>query len=490
MSSSNKNIICKQLVELQFSKNADAFVLQENANAWCLEQLVPAIVKKMERFSSVEDIIRFDKISVVIDDKSMMLDGGLADKIVSEIEQVIEAQLAGSMEQSSVVTITKEKSYLQALVFFLEKGYLPWWSNTKYSNTFYEQFEQLKSGNTNIEDVALLKSILTKVNVIRRLATADDRLLETVLYIITGKIHKASENLGFIYTLASLINREGEKRSFMIEAKSIMLENVLTDDSISFDEKNVKKLIFLLVNNYGGNVDDIIAFLEKEKIATVILNEKSPFLYEAIKKIKADQHFPNAETQKPANEKSADNIAGLKDHLQDASTSQEETDNEMYINNAGLIILAPFIERLFANIGIAENGAVNSKDLGVAMLHFLATGREEYAEFELVLPKILCGMVPSENIMIIEKIPPTFIREANELLLSVITHWDVLKDTSAEALQVSFLLRLGKLSFKKDAWLLQVEQKPYDMLLQQLPWSIGLIKLPWMQHLIKTEWIY
>lgn len=490
MSSSNKNIICKQLVELQFSNNADAFVLQESANAWCLEQLVPAIDKKMERFSSVEHIIKFDKISVIIDDTSMMLDGGLVDKIVSEIEQIIEAQLTGSMQQSSAVTITKEKSYLQALIYFLEKGYLPWWSNTKYSNTFYEQFEQLKSGNINIEDVALLKSILTEVNVIRRLATADDRLLETVLYIITGKTHKASETIGLIYTLASLINREGEKRSFIVEAKSIMLEDILTDANISFDEKYSKKLMFLLVNNYGGNVDDIIGFLERGRIATVLLSERFPVLYETIKKIKSAQHLPDTEPQKLAIEKSADNNARSNNHLHAASASLKETDSEMYINNAGLIILAPFIEKLFTNIGIAENGTVNSKDLGVAMLHFLATGREEYAEFELVLPKILCGMMPSENIMIIKKIPPTFITEANELLFSVINHWDVLKDTSVEALQVSFLLRPGKLSLKKDTWLLQVEQKPYDMLLQQLPWGIGLIKLPWMQHLIKTEWIY
>jgi hypothetical protein len=80
--------------------------------------------------------------------------------------------------------------------------------------------------------------------------------------------------------------------------------------------------------------------------------------------------------------------------------------------------------------------------------------------------------------------------EAKELLLSVIEYWAILKDTSAEGLQQSFLQRNGKLLFDNNEWLLQVEQKPYDMLLQNLPWNITITKLPWMKHMLKTEWIF
>ena len=75
------------------------------------------------------------------------------------------------------------------------------------------------------------------------------------------------------------------------------------------------------------------------------------------------------------------------------------------------------------------------------------------------------------------------------MLGSVIEHWVILKNTSIEGLRESFLQRNGKLTFANNEWLLQVEQKPYDMLLQSLPWNIGFIKLAWMNQILITEWI-
>ena len=80
--------------------------------------------------------------------------------------------------------------------------------------------------------------------------------------------------------------------------------------------------------------------------------------------------------------------------------------------------------------------------------------------------------------------------EANDLLLSVIEYWSILKDTTPDGLRESFLKRDGKLVFKNKEWLLQVEQKGYDMLLQHLPWNINMILLPWMKHLLKCEWAF
>jgi len=39
-----------------------------------------------------------------------------------------------------------------------------------------------------------------------------------------------------------------------------------------------------------------------------------------------------------------------------------------------------------------------------------------------------------------------------------------------------------------NGWLLQVEQKPVDVLVNHLPWGIGTIRLPWMQEILYTEW--
>jgi hypothetical protein len=55
-------------------------------------------------------------------------------------------------------------------------------------------------------------------------------------------------------------------------------------------------------------------------------------------------------------------------------------------------------------------------------------------------------------------------------------------------LQQTFIQRFAKLSKQEDAWILQVEQVAFDMLLQKLPWGYGMIKLPWMQYILRTEW--
>ncbi len=121
-------------------------------------------------------------------------------------------------------------------------------------------------------------------------------------------------------------------------------------------------------------------------------------------------------------------------------------------------------------------------------LHFAAEGTDTAAEWELVLPKILCGIdveTPTEthfSFLENEK------NEIHDLLVGVINNWPVLKNTSPGGLQETFLQRKGKLLWRRDQWLLQVETHAVDLLLDQLPWGIGFVKLPWMPHPIMTEW--
>ncbi len=109
----------------------------------------------------------------------------------------------------------------------------------------------------------------------------------------------------------------------------------------------------------------------------------------------------------------------------------------------------------------------------------------------MVLAKILCGLHPAFPVNTTEfTITTEQIEEVNGVLNSIIEYWSVLKDTSVQGLQESFLLREGKVVYVNNQWLLIVEQKPYDMLLQQLPWNISMLQLPWMKDILITEWVY
>jgi hypothetical protein len=162
----------------------------------------------------------------------------------------------------------------------------------------------------------------------------------------------------------------------------------------------------------------------------------------------------------------------------------------LYIRNAGLIIVAPFLPALFAKLELLDSDTITDVDKAVCLVHYLAVGTEVFGEFELGLPKVVCG-VEMKTVIDTGVVLEDFCKEeANNLLLSVVEHWSILKDTSVSGLQESFLQRDGKLIFNDNGWNLQVEQRPYDMLLQNLPWNISMIKLSWMPHLLRTEWVF
>jgi len=163
-----------------------------------------------------------------------------------------------------------------------------------------------------------------------------------------------------------------------------------------------------------------------------------------------------------------------------------------YIGNAGLIILHPFIPALFEALGYIQNRAFcdsTARDKAVQLLGYLAGGQTALPEYELVLPKLLCGMLPTHVTDRFVELTSVEKAEADHLLATVITHWSVLKNTSPDGLRANFLLRQGKLDWEQQEWRLRVSQEAYDMLLNSLPWGISLCRFSWMRWVIKTDWI-
>jgi len=167
----------------------------------------------------------------------------------------------------------------------------------------------------------------------------------------------------------------------------------------------------------------------------------------------------------------------------------------IYIDNAGLVLLHPFLPALLKEVRLLDNGrwaAAHAPYSVLYILEFLVTGREgaldNMPEFNLSLNKILCGMDPSAVIPPPEKLSEEAAVECEKLLGEVITHWSILKNTGIGSLRESFLQRSGRLTRTTNGWLLQVEQKGVDILLNSLPWGIGIVKLEWMQEVLYVEW--
>jgi hypothetical protein len=163
----------------------------------------------------------------------------------------------------------------------------------------------------------------------------------------------------------------------------------------------------------------------------------------------------------------------------------------IYIRNAGLVLLHPLLPHFFDRTGLTEKNQFidqAARHRAAHLLQFLADDKEEHPEQELVLNKILCEIPLEETIPLQITLTEMEKEVAGQLMEVLRQQWEKMKNSSAEALRLSFLQRDGALTSTQDGWQLQVEQKGIDVLLQYLPWSWRLIRLPWMNKTLNTEW--
>ncbi|MGK0364388.1 MAG: hypothetical protein ACI85O_001445 [Saprospiraceae bacterium] len=165
---------------------------------------------------------------------------------------------------------------------------------------------------------------------------------------------------------------------------------------------------------------------------------------------------------------------------------------EAYIRNAGIVILWPFLTTYFGRLGMLteekEFKDLETASRAVHLLQYLATKFPASEEHELVLNKILCGIPIDTPIEYGITITEAEAEMSDSLLKAVITQWTALKNSSLDGLRGGFLIREGKLTKRKDKWLLQVEKRTYDILLGKMPWGVSMIKISWMPKMLTVEW--
>lgn len=171
--------------------------------------------------------------------------------------------------------------------------------------------------------------------------------------------------------------------------------------------------------------------------------------------------------------------------------SEEEREG-IFVQNAGLVLLANFFKPFFNQIGLLEGREFKDGKAqlrAVYLYHYLATGEaENVEESALVFPKVLAGLDWTDPLP--ESYPPSKKEqtEATTLLETVASYWTALGKTKPETLQRNFISRPGKLSHDHNGWLLQVEKGVLDILLDRLPWGYGTIRIPWLDEIIHVEW--
>ncbi|MCE4554331.1 contractile injection system tape measure protein [Roseateles cellulosilyticus] len=174
----------------------------------------------------------------------------------------------------------------------------------------------------------------------------------------------------------------------------------------------------------------------------------------------------------------------------DAPAPQAEA---LAIGNAGLVLLSPYLPRLFSHVGVlAQGGAAFARPDAAAraalLLQALATGQAAAPEPTLLLNKLLCGLPLDTPLPRAIELTAAEAAAVDGLLGAVIQHWRILGQTSVAGLRQTFLQRSATLTLHDDAWRLAVEHGPFDMLIDQLPWGYSTLRHPWMERVIHVDW--
>lgn len=180
------------------------------------------------------------------------------------------------------------------------------------------------------------------------------------------------------------------------------------------------------------------------------------------------------------------------DELNNAQQLPTELQNaKFYVNNAGLVLLWPFLGHFFRDVALTKDGEFSTFEKrirAVLLTEYLVSGQTIFIEHQLLLNKLLCGVAFNIPTEVKIKLTKEERRACSELINSVLHHWQGLGKTSAGGFKQAFLQRQGILTRHDNHWNMFIERSGYDVLLEKLPWSIGVVSTKWMEGPIYVEW--
>ncbi len=177
----------------------------------------------------------------------------------------------------------------------------------------------------------------------------------------------------------------------------------------------------------------------------------------------------------------------------DAAAVRDGLTGRIDVPNAGLVLLAPWLPRLFERLNLQTDRHFTDDASSVkalfALQQLVYDEWEAFAEHELVLNRLLTGYTDTGK-PLPRAVELTDADRAccQSLLESVRFNWPTMKNTSIRAFQQAFLQRKGLLEQKENHWVLKVEEKAYDVLLDTIPWIYTSVKYPWMEMPVHVQW--
>lgn len=460
---------------------ADGLALQSRLPALCYDTLLPVLERVLDRYAPANEHLSIDRLEINAGTLTLArFDTDLAKAIAESLDRALREQVArvDSSVSDKGQRRTEQQSVETALFYFLKTGRLPWSFRLPPGRSLEQTV--LDYWREAPDSVGGFRAINDAMRRVLASATARQRLMgqfsPVFWQVVLARLWP--EGRDRIEAVLSTLRGSGE------EPSDSQFGAVLGD----FERQLWESVLAHLTT--GGTPT------ETELVGETWQRLPAPARQHPALASRLARHWPGVTDHVLASPLPIKQLDFPRPELGESPMPTPETDKDesdgaagIYIDNAGLILLHPFLSRFFDTLGIAGENRLLQPDRALGLLHFLATGQPTAPEHELTLPKVLCNVplaTPTEREVALTE---TETDEAESLLRAIIRHWEVLRNTSPDGLRGTFLLRPGKLSLRPDGnWLLQVEPSSYDILLDQLPWGISMIQLPWMARMLWVEW--
>lgn len=508
------HIIHKQTLLLVMDREERANEISETVRRAYYDKVLGNLDDVFSGLAPDGRIYRFDRLEVdlgQIDEAKLEADLSerLPDLIARTLSKKIERHRMAP-EEDGTTMISGSSSLAEAFAFYLEHGRLPWWFAAPESESPEKLFDDL-TGKSGTDNLRIIARALSSVNARRRLDRQfSDQFITSLIQKIT-----TAETTEKPREIVETEEQKGPLASILMEELWPALEKMILKNQTSH---LIRVEIMGRLSAATGQVFVLKPFSKKglSPKASKLIRSVFTSIITALRKAgqgKSDmfnffQHlngkldhdtYSGSWLRDMINEKNFESMLSENmkaeipsaDEVKKEDEPEEEAETGIFIRNAGLVLLWPFLKNYFNALGLLSGEKFNSMEdanRAAMLLQYACTGSVQMPEYLLPLNKLLCGLPMDFALDTNLDLTRKETEETEELLKSVAGHWKAIGKVSPEGLRVSFLQREGRLNRTESGWSLKVERKTWDLLLDKLPWMISMVKLNWMKQIIYVEW--
>lgn len=470
-------------MDLTINGRLDAFRTQHLAGPFFYRQLLPALEKIFDELAGADETISLDRLELDLGHIPLHdLEATIPD---SEWEKILRQQVGTALREqrknANEQRVTVKENSCRQWLFYMEHGYLNWNVAGFDEKELSAALEMLA---TDFSLVLQLRKLIqnNKQAQTRIVRSHDDRFLVSLIEILTATAHRDLQQA--VNELVQLYRQQRQATPTAIGSKQLRQQTWISILHTTAHEKpglqtgQLIKQILIADTNLPSITHESLHELQSLKV-----------IYPVLKTVQLRQQVQEKKQQfeREIGQDTVKTVAKPEENIIPDTIDE----NGIFISNAGIVLLHPFLSTFFGRLQLTTGGRFHNTattEKAVHLLHFLATGKTDSEEHELVIPKLLCELPIQYALRESIELTGEEKEEAENLLAAAIDQWEKLKNISNDALRENFLQRSGKLYTKNDLRYLQVENGSLDVLLDYLPWTLSIVKLPWMKEMLRIEW--